>query len=126
MKSVDSITEKSRHEQAENAGGMFRFVAGSRILFDRDGFLWNPEDWSREVAEALAVECGLHGMNETHWNVIRFMRDYYSHYGRAPLNAQLKTGTGMKLIELESLFPRGIKHGARRIAGLPNPKSCSD
>jgi tRNA 2-thiouridine synthesizing protein E len=28
------------------------------------------------------------------------------------------------LVELESLFPGGIKKGARRLAGLPNPKTC--
>jgi sulfur relay (sulfurtransferase) DsrC/TusE family protein len=30
----------------------------------------------------------------------------------------------MPLLELEQLFPEGIKYGARRIAGLPNPKNC--
>jgi tRNA 2-thiouridine synthesizing protein E len=104
----------------------YRVVAGRRILFDKNGFLWNAEDWSREVAEALAAECGLHEMTETHWRVIGFMRDYFSYHGRAPLNAQLKAGTGMRLLDLESFFPGGIKQGARRIAGLPNPKSCAD
>jgi tRNA 2-thiouridine synthesizing protein E len=30
----------------------------------------------------------------------------------------------LSLMEMESLFPGGIKHGARRLAGLPNPRSC--
>ena len=30
----------------------------------------------------------------------------------------------MSLLEVEALFPGGIKYGARRIAGLPNPKAC--
>jgi sulfur relay (sulfurtransferase) DsrC/TusE family protein len=28
------------------------------------------------------------------------------------------------LLEIEKLFPGGIKYGARRVAGLPNPKNC--
>ena len=32
----------------------------------------------------------------------------------------------MPLLELEQLFPEGIKYGARRVAGLPNPRTaCS-
>ncbi len=30
----------------------------------------------------------------------------------------------MTLQELEGLFPGGIRMGARRLAGLPNPKTC--
>ena len=57
--------------------------------------------------------------------MIRFLREYYACNGRAPLNRQLRKGAGMSLLELEELFPEGIKMGARRLAGLPNPKTCS-
>ena len=112
-------------EQRGDPNRKFRTVAGRRILFDGEGFLWNIEDWSEEVAKALAGESGLDEITETHWRVIGFLRDYFLTQGRAPLNAQLRSGLGMSLMELESLFPGGIKGGARKIAGLPNPKSCA-
>ncbi len=103
---------------------VYRAIAGRTVLFDGEGFLWDPNDWSEELATALAGECGLEAVGEVHWRVMRFLRGYYKHYGRAPLNKQLKEGTGLTLLELEALFPGGIKLGARRLAGLPNPKSC--
>ena len=103
---------------------IMRTVAGRQLLFDREGFLQNPEDWSEEVARFLAAESGLEEIGETHWRVIRFMREYYFNYGRAPMNRDLKAGLGMSLMELEALFPKGIRLGARRVAGLPNPKLC--
>jgi dissimilatory sulfite reductase related protein len=119
------VPEGSDLEQRGDPNREFRTVAGRRILFDKEGFLWNTEDWSEEVAKALAGESGLDEITETHWRVIRFLREYFMNQGRAPLNAQLKSGLGMSLMELESLFPGGIKAGARKIAGLPNPKSCT-
>jgi len=118
-------SDQPGQEQEGDPNRVFRVVAGRRLLFDNEGFLWNPEDWSVTVAEGLAAECGLLEIEKAQWRVIRFLRDYFSHHGRAPLNAQLKAGTGMTLMELEGLFPGGIKRGARRIAGLPNPKSCT-
>ena len=123
--SDQEVSEGSGLEQRGDPNRKFRTVAGRRILFDTEGFLWNIEDWSDEVAEALAGESGLSEMTKTHWRVIRFLRDYFVTQGRAPLNARLKSGLGMSLMELESLFPGGIKGGARKIAGLPNPKSCT-
>lgn len=82
------------------------------------------EDWSPSVADILAEESGLAQLTEVHWQVINFLRDYYHENNRVPLNVQLKKGTGISLLQLEALFPGGIKLGARRIAGLPNPKSC--
>jgi TusE/DsrC/DsvC family sulfur relay protein len=108
----------------ERADQTFRTIAGRKILFDREGFLWNAEDWTEEVAETLARESGIETLSESQWRVIRFMRDYFFYHGRAPLNRDLKASIGMSLLELEALFPGGIRGGARRVAGLPNPKSC--
>jgi tRNA 2-thiouridine synthesizing protein E len=103
----------------------FRVIAGREILIDKEGFLWHPEDWTEEVAEALASECGIEKLTDSHWRIIRFLRDYFLYHGRAPLNRDLKAGLGISLMELEALFPGGMRHGARRVAGLPNPKACS-
>jgi len=103
----------------------FRHIAGRDVLFDNEGFLWDAADWSEDLAGELAAEVGLTDLGEEHWRVLRFLRQYFAENGRAPLNRQLAAGTGMRLLNLESLFPGGIKHGARRLAGLPNPKSCS-
>ncbi len=102
-----------------------RRIAGRRIVFDGEDFLRNPEDWSEEVALCLAREDGLQELEEKQWQVIRFMRSYYFHHGRAPMNRDLKAGVHMTLMALEALFPGGIRRGARRVAGLPNPKSCA-
>ena len=101
-----------------------RTIAGCEVLFDREGFLWAPGDWNEEIAGALARESGLEALCKDHWKVIYFLREFYDNNGRAPLNRQLTRGTSFSLLEIEKLFPRGIKNGARRIAGLPNPKNC--
>lgn len=102
----------------------YRVIEGRRILFDAENFLWQFRDWSEEVVKLLAEEVGLTTLSPAHWKVIRFFRDFYSYHGHAPLNKELTKGTGMTLLEIEKLFPGGIKQGARRLAGLPNPKSC--
>ena len=101
-----------------------REIGGRRIVFDNEGFFNDFADWSEEVCTLLALENGVRELTEAHWRVIGFLRRFYGEQGRAPLNNQLKTGIGMPLLELEKLFPGGIKNGARRLAGLPNPKTC--
>ena len=108
----------------EELGSKYRLIAGRSLLFDNENFLWHHTDWSEEVAAVLAQESGIAKLDEKHWQIIRFLRDFYGSNGRAPLNRQLAKGTGFSLLEIEGLFPGGIKHGARRIAGLPNPKTC--
>jgi dissimilatory sulfite reductase related protein len=103
-----------------------REVAGRPVYFDDEGFFWDPDDWSPEAAEVLARERGMAALTEQHWRVITFMRAWYKRQGRAPMNKELKAGTEMSLLELERLFPDGIKMGARVLAGLPNPKTCLD
>ncbi len=114
-----------RYNHADNFKQTFRILAGRKILFDKEGFLWNAEDWTEELAEILAAESGLESLTEIHWKVIRFLREYYFYHGRAPLNRDLKTGTGLSLMELKRLFPGGIRYGARCVAGLRNPRTCA-
>ena len=102
-----------------------RVIADRKISFDDEGFFEHFEDWSEEIFEALARESGISSITDQHWQVIRFLREFYAYNGRAPLNSQLRQGTGMSLLELERLFPAGLKKGARRLAGLPNPKTCN-
>lgn len=115
-------------DKTEQPGGKprkyTRLIAGREVLFDKEDFLWQADDWSEEVATALAKESGLDLLVEDHWRVIRFLREFYYNNGRAPLNRQLTKGTAFSLLQIEKLFPGGIKYGARRIAGLPNPKNC--
>jgi dissimilatory sulfite reductase related protein len=101
-----------------------RTVAGQSLYFDWEGFFWDPQDWNEAIALALARESGMEGLDENQWRVIRFMREFYFYHGRAPKNKDLRKGTGMSLMTLEALFPQGIRKGARRLAGLPNPKAC--
>lgn len=113
------------HPQSGDTQKRFCTLAGREILVDAEGFLWHAADWTEEVAEAVASECGIDILNEAQWRVIRYLRDYFCYHGRAPLNRDLKMGLGMSVMELEALFPGGLRLCARRVAGLPNPKSCT-
>jgi tRNA 2-thiouridine synthesizing protein E len=119
---LDQPVEATR--PGENLTQQVRSIAGRQIVFDSDGYLLDPAQWTEEVAQDLARESGLTALNDTHWRVMRFLREYYLQNGRAPLHRHLKSGTGLSLMEIESLFPGGLKRGARRWAGLPNPRSC--
>ncbi len=111
-------------ETADNAHPQVRAVGGRDVAFDKEGFLSDFDDWSEELFYFLASECGLMEISDRHWRLIRFLREFYATNGRTPLNRLISKGTGMSLLQLEGLFPDGIKYGARRLAGLPNPKSC--
>jgi dissimilatory sulfite reductase related protein len=102
-----------------------RVIAGTKITFDNEGFLWDAKDWTEEIARILAAEDGLEDISDMQWRIIRFLREFYFYHGRAPMNRDIKKKIGLSFMEMEALFPNGIRRGARRIAGLPNPKTCS-
>lgn len=118
------MTEQTSPDRDSGPQYVTRPVNGRDVLFDKEGFLVDADDWSRELAVQLAVEAGILDLNEQHWRVIAFLRDYYAAYGKAPMARDLKEGTGMTLLQIERLFAGGLKKGARRLAGLPNPRGC--
>ena len=115
------MNTKEIHESEENKA---LFIEGKEIFLDEEGFLLDPDEWKEVTAETMARNAGLNELSELHWRIINFIREFYLANGKAPLNRDLKNGTGFSLMEIEARFPGGIKRGARRFAGLPNPKSC--
>lgn len=111
--------------QGKDSGRGVRVIAGREIAFDNEGFFDDFENWSEEIFEALAHESGISLITDQHRQVVRFLREFYAYNGRTPLNNELRKGTGMSLLQLDSLFPGGLKKGARLLSGLPNPKTCS-
>ena len=99
-------------------------VEDREVVLDQEGFLLESDDWTEAFALVLARQSGLDALTPDQWLVLRFLRKYYYHHGRAPLNKDLRARLELSLLALERMFPGGIKYGARRLAGLPNPKTC--
>ncbi|NOZ88273.1 MAG: TusE/DsrC/DsvC family sulfur relay protein [Deltaproteobacteria bacterium] len=101
------------------------FEHGSvKVEVDEDGFMQNPEEWTEEVAAALATTEGVDELGEEHWKVIHFLRDYYQKFGVAPMIRKLCKETGFKLKKIYELFPSGPAKGACKVAGLAKPTGC--
>ncbi|HNR68764.1 MAG TPA: TusE/DsrC/DsvC family sulfur relay protein [bacterium] len=99
-------------------------IAGKQVQVDEDGFLVNPNDWTREIAQALAAEQGIGVLTEAHWRVIEFMRADFAEKGAVPTIRRLSKVGGIETKELYELFPNGPAKKAARIAGLGKPQGC--
>jgi tRNA 2-thiouridine synthesizing protein E len=96
---------------------------------DKYGFLNDPNQWEPAIAEAMADIDGL-VLTGLHWEVIRFLRDYYEEYQVAPdlrtlskaLGRAFGTDEGSKE-QLTALFSGAPAKTACRYAGLPKPIS---
>jgi len=105
-------------------------VAGKTFEVDEEGYLVNLADWDEEIAKYLAVEEKV-DMSENHWEVVNFLREYYSEYQIAPAIRVLTKAIAKKLGPdkgnnkyLYELFPYGPAKQACKIAGLPKPTGC--
>lgn len=97
---------------------------------DEEGYLVNLDDWSVEVAEAMAAADGC-PLEDAHWEVINFLREYYDEYEIAPAVRVLTKAIGRRLGKdkgnsryLYTLFPYGPAKQACKYAGLPKPTGC--
>lgn len=116
---------------ARTADSLQRTVrVGDRdIATDSEGYLRNLQDWSEGFALALAREEGL-VLTPRHWEVIRFLRDYYQEHGvQAQVRVMIRHFTGRWGEEqgsnhyLHELFPiGGPQKQGNRLAGLLRTK----
>lgn len=90
-----------------------------KMKLDENGFLLNPEEWSKEVSVQLAAKEGIE-LTQHHWRVIEQMRKDYKKYGTVPMLAQICRSTGLDKDCVLDLF-RQNPLTASKIAGLPMP-----
>jgi TusE/DsrC/DsvC family sulfur relay protein len=84
------------------------------------GFLEDFHQWNERFALVVSEEWDLpEGLTEKHWEVIRFLRNYYQAINNIPTVHEVCEAHGLDLNGLRELFPEGYRRGACRIAGLP-------
>jgi tRNA 2-thiouridine synthesizing protein E len=102
---------------------------GIEIPTTASGFLENIEDWSEDVASAIAVEEQLE-LSDRHWDLVRFLRDEFVNNGgnqpntRNLVKAMSKTwdDKSVNAKTLYDLFPGDPSKQGGRIAGLPESR----
>jgi tRNA 2-thiouridine synthesizing protein E len=105
-------------------------LEGQTFEADEEGYITDIGAWSEGLAELIAVDEKI-DMTSEHWEVVRFLRDYYDEYQIAPAVRVLTKAVGKKLGKekgnnkyLYNLFPYGPAKQACKIAGLPKPTGC--
>ena len=102
-----------------------KIIAGKTVQVNDEGFMTNPAEWTKEIAEAMAVEEGIAELNATHWKVIDYCRQSaLSTGGSAPTLRTITTHSGVSTKELFGLFPKGPAKKVAKISGLGKPEGC--
>lgn len=103
-------------------------IAGREIETTASGYLVNPDDWSEELAEAMAAAESL-TLTERHWDLIRYLRDEYFENRENQPNTRtivkaMSDAWGEKISQKDvyDLFPLDPSKQGGRIAGLPESK----
>lgn len=96
---------------------------------DEEGYLVEPGEWNEAVAEALAGKIDI-VLGGDHWDVIRFMRDYYEEHqvaadARHVIKHLERRYPGQGRNRLFELFPYGYVGQACKIAGMRRPRGWS-
>ena len=100
-------------------------VNGKQYEVDEEGYLANLNDWDTDVANAMAEIDGA-PLEENHWEVINFLREYYEEYQIAPAVRVLTKQIGKKLGKDKgnSKYLYVILHLPGIEPGIPFLKAC--
>ncbi|MDX1535163.1 MAG: TusE/DsrC/DsvC family sulfur relay protein [Candidatus Spechtbacterales bacterium] len=101
---------------------MQKTYLGKQLEVDENGHLVNPEDWSKEIASAIAKDMGIE-LTDKHWELIEYLRKEAENNESMSIRKVGKSGI-VTIKEFYNLFPRGPLKNASKIAGLPKPESC--
>jgi tRNA 2-thiouridine synthesizing protein E len=101
---------------------------GREVETTANGYLVDPEDWSRELAEHIAAEEKIE-LTPRHWDVIDFLRDEYFNNNQSSPNTRAivkamsdKWGEKIEQRALYDLFPLDPSKQGGRIAGVPESR----
>ena len=99
-------------------------LAGHEIEVNEDGFMLHSDQWSREIAEAIARDVGIEPLTDKHWRIIDFCRRDAADKGEPPGVRRITKNAGVSMKEMYQLFPGGPGILAAKISGLTKPKGC--
>ena len=99
-------------------------IAGTSVDVDAEGFMTNPDQWTKEIAQEIAKEEGITALTDAHWRVIDFMRKDFKEKAAIPTIRRLNKVAGFDIKELYALFPNGPAKKAAKISGLGKPQGC--
>ncbi len=91
---------------------------------NEEGFLTNPDDWTKEIAVEIAQSEDIPELSEEHWKIIEFSRANAESSGAAPTLRQITKGAGVPTKALFKLFPKGPAKKVAKISGLGKPEGC--
>jgi tRNA 2-thiouridine synthesizing protein E len=98
-------------------------IAGADVTVDDEGFMTEFEQWSDDIATALAGQIGIE-LTDAHWKVLNFVRDDYKAQGETPTLRRVSKVGGIPTKELFQLFPKKPAKKMSYIAGVPKPQGC--
>ncbi len=101
-----------------------KVICGTTIQVNDEGFMTNPDEWTREIAQEMAVEEGIAELTAAHWKVIDFCRQDYKATGKSPTLRRITATAGVSTKDLFALFPKGPAKKVARISGLGKPEGC--
>lgn len=94
------------------------------LEINEEGFLVNPNTWTKDFAAEAAKLEGIPELTADHWKVINFCRSHAEDSGASPTLRQITKGAGVPTKQLFSLFPKGPAKKVAKIAGLGKPEGC--
>ncbi|MEE1672458.1 TusE/DsrC/DsvC family sulfur relay protein [Agarivorans aestuarii] len=103
---------------------------GQQYETDKNGYLIDIDSWSEDLAAHIAKLEEIE-MSEAHWEVVRFVRNFYLEFNTSPAMRALVKAMAKKFGPekgnsryLYKLFPQGPAKQATKVAGLPKPVKC--
>ena len=90
---------------------------------DGDGYLTNMNDWSPEIARAMA-EADEFELSDQRWDQIMRAREYYDEHAVVPPIRKFSKYLGADKKEMFQLWMTGPMKPITKYGGLPKPTGC--
>jgi len=90
-----------------------------KAAVDEGGFLTNIDEWTVEVASALAAGEGMQGLSGDQLDILKSLRDYYRKHAFFPILRSICANVHQPRTCVTDKFSDPVV--AWKIAGLPNP-----
>jgi len=101
-----------------------REIAGHQVQVNEEGFMTDPQEWTKDIAVEIAKTEGIPELTLQHWQVIDFCRQDGMATGKAPTLRRITTAAGVTTKEMFALFPKGPAKKVAKISGLGKPEGC--